>query len=205
MDDGFQNFSIQKDISVVVIDAHKPFGNGLVLPAGDLRESRKSLNRCDIILLNKSDLIPELELISLRKQINRIAPAVSIFNSFYSIDSIRRINDINCAEKIDIIAGKKVLLISAIGNPQAFLKMVENYNPALKKIIVFPDHYWFTKSDIQRFHSYSENYDYVIITEKDYVKFSEFIFNNKFYFMKIEMNVNNKEIFLNHFFNLLER
>ena len=57
MDDGFQNTSIYKDISILVIDGEVGFGNGKILPAGPLRENvNEGLSKANAVLVIGKDL-----------------------------------------------------------------------------------------------------------------------------------------------------
>ena len=52
MDDGFQDFSIKKDLNIICFNNIDAVGNGLMLPAGPLREPLKNINEAQIVIIN---------------------------------------------------------------------------------------------------------------------------------------------------------
>ena len=52
LDDGFQDFSIYKNLSIVCFNNKQWIGNGLTIPSGQLRENLSSLKRADCVVIN---------------------------------------------------------------------------------------------------------------------------------------------------------
>ena len=51
MDDGFQNPTLQKDFSIIVVNSEQGFGNKRVIPSGPLRESiNRGLSRTNLVI-----------------------------------------------------------------------------------------------------------------------------------------------------------
>jgi tetraacyldisaccharide 4'-kinase len=204
MDDGFQNNSIHKDISIISIDALKPFGNGLMLPAGDLRECKSSLIRSDMIFINKSDLADDEYLTHLMKRINRISGGKSVYKTVYSNEYITSAARPDERKNPDILKNKNILLVSGIGNPDAFCACVKKNNPAFIEQVKFGDHHKYKEIDIKRIIMKSENFDYILLTEKDYVKIKEYELNSKFYIFQNSVAIEREEIFSEELITLIK-
>jgi tetraacyldisaccharide 4'-kinase len=53
LDDGFQHLRLERDLDLLLFDARAPLGNGLVFPAGRLREPPRAARRCDAVVRMK--------------------------------------------------------------------------------------------------------------------------------------------------------
>ncbi len=85
LDDGFQHLKLERDLDIVLIDATNPFGGGMLLPAGRLREPKSALRRADIVVITRSSHAPALEAV-----VRRYTSA-SIFFATIRVDGIARV------------------------------------------------------------------------------------------------------------------
>ncbi len=101
MDDGFQNFTVAKDISLIVIDAEAGFGNGKIIPAGPLREPvHAGLRRADAVVLTGGG-----------------TPAIPSFGG-----PIFRMSVL--PENPGLLRGRAVMAFAGIGRPAKFFAML---------------------------------------------------------------------------------
>ena len=147
MDDGFQNLSIKKDLSVVVIDETIGFGNGFLLPAGPMREGVSGLKRADAIIIIKS--------FDGKKQRDiKLPDGVPVF---YAENTT--VSPYNEKEHLVAFAG--------IGYPKKFFQRLKNVVCAKS----FADHYQYTDADIKMLMDLAEKHNAKLVTtEKDWVR-----------------------------------
>jgi tetraacyldisaccharide 4'-kinase len=148
MDDGHQNFALEKDLSLVVVDAETGFANGAVLPAGPLRESiGRGLARADAVIL-VGEGHPDLHGFSRPVMRGKIA-----------------------TQNLASLAGRKVVAFAGIGRPEKFFQSVREAGADVVSTQPFGDHHVYTASEIARLVSRARAADAELITtEKDFVR-----------------------------------
>jgi tetraacyldisaccharide 4'-kinase len=149
MDDGHQNPSLKKTISLVVIDASLPFGNRHVFPKGPLREPiALGLSRADaVILMGEGEPPPELK--SFHKPVLRakLAPVGKLVPGRY-------------------------IAFAGIGRPERFFDALQKLpGVELAEAVPYPDHHMFEKADLDYLMKLvTERGARLITTDKDYVR-----------------------------------
>ena len=131
LDDGFQNPTIRKTLSLVVVDAGYGFGNGRVMPAGPLRENlERGLDRADALVLLATE--GEERSASLA-QINGQRPVVPAILAPVAGERL---------------ADQRVLAFAGIGRPAKFFATLRALGAEIVGERSYPDHHAFSESDI---------------------------------------------------------
>jgi len=149
-DDGLQHYRLQRDAEIVVVDGARRFGNGLLLPAGPLRESVSRLLEVDAVVINGGLTCGgEFEM--------RLDG--SLFYNLLNPGTILSAGE---------FAGQRLHAIAGIGHPQRFFSHLEHLGLSTQHH-AFPDHHHYTAADIA-----IADADAILMTEKDAVKCAAF-------------------------------
>lgn len=165
LDDGFQNWKIERDIDIVCVNAANPFGNGQLIPSGILREDISSLSRADHVIITNSDTVTTAELVSLADKIEGFTGKKTL-KVKYTASALSPIGG-GEIKPVSSFKGKSVVALSAIAENANFAKMLGDCGISVVKHSAFKDHHWFTEEEI--IAALSTGID-VITTEKDAVR-----------------------------------
>lgn len=152
LDDGLQYWQLHRDLDVVVMDAARPFGSGLVMPAGDLREPVSGLRRAGIVLLNDSDSAESDWLEELRKKLSALSNGAPVLACRRVPVSVRPV-DGACSYPADWLRGRRVAAFCGIGKPSSFVEALESVGAVVLECTVFPDHWRYSADDLERIAS----------------------------------------------------
>lgn len=142
MDDGFQNPSLYKDVSLLVVDGPLSFGNRLFLPFGPLREPiDKGLSR---------------------------ASAIIALNGHPDGLSSKPVIKASILPVTNLPAGQKVVAFCGLGKPEKFKKTLDQQDVKILEFHTFPDHHPYSPADLSRLKDQARQHNALLLTtEKD--------------------------------------
>lgn len=153
VDDGIQNNSFYKDISILVVDGVQKFGNEFLLPAGPLRQ----------------------KITTLMKKVNLII-GINIEDDFF-LSKIKKFDKklFKATSQLDIekeiLSKEKFIAFAGIGYPKKFFKSLKRIGAKIIATKIFPDHYKYKKNDLEKLNFLAKKYNArLITTEKDAIK-----------------------------------
>ncbi len=183
MDDGFQNPTIQKNFSIIVINAAQEFGNKKVMPSGPLRESiNRGLSRTNLIVV-VGEISDELK--------HTIPENISIIQAKFEIKKENK-----------NFKGQNITAFAGIAYPEKFFTSLKEQGGKIVRQITYPDHYIYTEDDLLTLAETANKTKSILVsTKKDNVRIpkpyrslvntleGEIVFENEYSLIKILTDV----------------
>ncbi len=156
LDDGFQNPALEKDASVIVIDAVRGLGNGYVFPAGPLRAPLAA----QIARTNALVVIGE------GNAANDVAQGVVQRGGL-----VLRAGFVPDESVVARLRGQRVLAFAGIGDPARFFATLRTHGIEVASQRTFADHHPFTDEDIDALTREAQAGALTLVTtEKDFAR-----------------------------------
>jgi tetraacyldisaccharide 4'-kinase len=204
-DDSFQHRKLGRSIDIVVFDALEKVSSYKLFPSGVLREPLSSLQRADIIILNKLNLADDVQINSLNEffkieVFNNYNPTLGAYIGSYQINQITQ-----CQNSLNIEAHdfKDFLMVSGIGQPVGFEKVVKKITSFYFEHLVFPDHFDYDQKSVNHIQKKMKalNVSKLLVTEKDFVKLNQFKeLKDCLYVTNLQFNIEENIYILNNNF-----
>ncbi|WP_243351630.1 tetraacyldisaccharide 4'-kinase [Stenotrophomonas acidaminiphila] len=154
-DDGLQHYRLARDIEIEVVDAQRRYGNGLLMPAGPLREPAARARDCDFRVVNLGQA----------SDAGQVPPGSGFgeWTMHLRIDSARPLRG-GRERPLHGFSGQRVHAVAGIAHPQRFFQMLRTRGIGVVPH-AFADHHRYQASDL----SFGSELP-VLMTEKDAVK-----------------------------------
>jgi tetraacyldisaccharide 4'-kinase len=207
LDDAYQHRWIARDLNILIFDQRFLMKRDSIeqktLPLGRMRESFSSIDRADLILINR-------KFNEKRELPNFYSELMKNKNIHYGYYKSSGLIDVKNEQlySLEEFEGQKSLVVCGIARPFSFLKVLEDNQIDIKNRMLFKDHKEYNEKEVQQIRKefYDTNSHSVITTEKDYVKLKEYtteLDDIDIYYLKIDLQIENTEEFNNEIIKIV--
>jgi tetraacyldisaccharide 4'-kinase len=176
LDDGFQHLILKREINLLLLSSHFPFGSERLLPLGFLREPIEEMRRSDIIVVTHAEGLNSFQ----RKEIGgEIRSRVSSIPFFFSEHKPRRLRSYPDKKEIPLseLAGKRVVAFCGLANPDSLMFSLQQLQAEPVQLVKFPDHHYYREKDKRHLETLSRSLRvrWLVTTEKDDLKLGQWV------------------------------
>lgn len=170
LDDAFQHRYVEPWVNVLLMDYNHPIYEDHMMPWGRLRDTKKQLDRAQIIIATKCpcELRP-LDYRLVHKKLDLYTYQSLYFTRFHSEEPAPLFPTLGPPK---VYPGQSIIIMAGIANPTTFIAPLEaEYKVAHK--LIFPDHYTYKMQDIYHIEELLRGLPpdtIIVMTEKDAVK-----------------------------------
>lgn len=169
LDDGFQHLRLARDLDIVLTDASNPVGNGFLMPRGPLREPFGAIRHAGLAWITRMEGSQPGEVEALAAKLEKMTGRPPVF----SATEVSELTSLSGGKlERDILQGRKVLLASGLGRPEAFRTTAESLGCLIAGEHCFGDHHAFDAEDVQKLSQKAADLgaEFIAVTAKDAVK-----------------------------------
>lgn len=197
LDDGFQHRRAKRDLDIICIDATNPFGGGKMLPAGRLREPVGNLQRADIIVITRANLVENID--DLKSEISKLNVHAAIVVSRNKIARGVALKEFHAkaqSSQSEIIS-QPAFVFCGLGNPENFFEQLRRGDCNVTATKAFSDHHDYSQRDITEIEraATASGASVLLTTAKDAVKLRDQTFTIPCYVVEIEMKLDDADAF----------
>ena len=209
LDDGYQVWGLERDLDIVTINATNPFGNGRLIPAGNLREPVTALSRAGCFVLTQS-FLGRHNTALVRQKLREVNPKAQVFEADHhpiAFLDFRKGRPL----PLDMVRDQRIAILSGIEDPMSFENTLSRLGAKIVYAARFRDHHVFTEKDLRQvFDACQEGrVRYLITTEKDSYRLAKLLSDERqptrVLMLRIEIRMDDEETFLERCFNTVHR
>jgi len=154
VDDGFSHWALERDLDLVLLDAHDPWGGGHLLPHGRMREPRRAVQRADHVVLTR--LAPDDDAGARIAAVRAWAPGARFAAGRHAVRGVRplgaeapnRVPERGEVRAEGMRAGR-AWLVTATGDPRAVERTAREAGIELAGTSRYRDHHWFRHAEVR--------------------------------------------------------